>query len=713
MPGSSARPRPQRRWPTRTWSRSTTWARFGDGSFLAMELVDGGTLRQWWRAEARSIREIVTMFVQVGRGLHAAHEHGIVHRDFKPGNVLVGTDGRPRIADFGLAAPVDGWSLRDAARAAKSGGVSGGSATLRSTDGDTLYGTPAYMSPEQYRGTGVTPHADQFAFAVALFEAAYGQRPFVGPTASALADAVLCHRVTIPKAARKRVPKVLAQIIAKGMAHRAEDRYPDVATMVRALERFLRRRRWWITGVAAVGVAAAGLGVGHRVAVASGDDPCGAVVDSIEHVAIDLPDMREELDAYAVQWRDRRLAACTATRVDAAQSEYALQLQFACLDRAAVSLSALSRELASTTGKVDEKGALRILVPLAECDDLDALAKLGDGLQGGGDAGSLQTRREAWDAVATARTRLLVGKDGWAEDARTALTLAAEHDLPRVEAWSHLLLGIDAHRSGAPDESASAYDRAVRHALAAGDQTLAVNAILRRAEIALELGRPEEAELHLGYARASLPAVLAPEHADYLAREIGKQDGRNALVVGDYGRAVARLQGAVDDAEKEPWGDDPQAQGQLGILYGELGNAHKGAGDPERSIAATERALELFTTLPGVHRGLLATTHGNLVVSYIEVGRFADADEHLARARGALRRDRSPRRRHRQPRNQRRLARARARPLPRGDPAPGAGHRPLRAGLPQGPPRAGLPTPRARPHRPRARELRRGSDPRW
>src|SRR5205085_3133038 len=122
--------------------------------FIAMELVDGGTLRQWLRRADRSRREILEVFRQAGRGLAAAHAAGLVHRDFKPDNVLVGSDGRVRVTDFGLARDLGSRSPEAA----------GGSPPLHLTAAGALVGTPAYMAPEQLDGKPADARSDQFAF---------------------------------------------------------------------------------------------------------------------------------------------------------------------------------------------------------------------------------------------------------------------------------------------------------------------------------------------------------------------------------------------------------------------------------------------------------------------------------------------------------------------------------------------------------------------
>ncbi len=121
--------------------------------FIVMELVEGQNLAQWSRAEPRSWRAILDVYVQAGRGLAAAHAAGLVHRDFKPENVLIGADGRPRVADFGLAR------------------------ALGETPREAIAGTPGYMAPEVLGGKDADARSDQFSFCVALYRSLYGQKP--------------------------------------------------------------------------------------------------------------------------------------------------------------------------------------------------------------------------------------------------------------------------------------------------------------------------------------------------------------------------------------------------------------------------------------------------------------------------------------------------------------------------------------------------------
>ena len=197
---------------------------FDDQVFIAMERVHGGNLRGWI-AKQDSIGAIVDAFVAAGHGLVAAHDAGVVHRDFKPDNVLVADDGRVRVTDFGLA-------LDEASeRLSEPDMLSSGSLVIA--------GTPAYMAPEQHAGANVDPRTDQFSFCVALYEALYGKRPFTGSTRSALADAVAEGRISVAPVG-SRVPRTLREIVLRGLSPTPGDRFPTPTATPPAVPRPVR-----------------------------------------------------------------------------------------------------------------------------------------------------------------------------------------------------------------------------------------------------------------------------------------------------------------------------------------------------------------------------------------------------------------------------------------------------------------------------------------
>jgi len=231
--------------------------------FLAQELLDAGTLGGWLEGR-RSQAEIIAKFVAAGRGLAAAHAAGLVHRDFKPDNVLLGTDGRVRVADFGLAralATDEGPAAATRANMARAQLDLSRSPMSPLTRTGAVMGTPMFMAPEQHLGERADERSDQFSFCVALYHALYGDWPFAGKTAVALADAVIEGRLQRPPRGH-HVPARLRQLLVRGLATTPADRYPSMeallAELTRPPSRTLRRVALGVGALALVGGAIVG-----------------------------------------------------------------------------------------------------------------------------------------------------------------------------------------------------------------------------------------------------------------------------------------------------------------------------------------------------------------------------------------------------------------------------------------------------------------------
>ncbi|EDM76994.1 serine/threonine kinase family protein [Plesiocystis pacifica SIR-1] len=215
--------------------------------FVAMEYVEGDDLRGWLDAGARPWPEVVAVFCQAGRGLAAAHEAGLVHRDFKPDNVLVGRDGRARVADFGLA------HVFEALHEEESETVSSGEFAETLTRTGAIMGTPAYMAPEQYAGERGDARSDQFAFCVALWEGLFGERPFRGRTLAQLSAAISEGRIAAPEGASAgAVPEWLTAAVRRGLAAEPDARWPSMEVLLEVLTddpraRRTRRLRWGLS----------------------------------------------------------------------------------------------------------------------------------------------------------------------------------------------------------------------------------------------------------------------------------------------------------------------------------------------------------------------------------------------------------------------------------------------------------------------------------
>jgi len=196
-----------------------------------MEHVQGATLRDWLESN-REPSEVIEMFVAAGKGLAAAHAVGLVHRDFKPDNVLVGHDGRPRVLDFGLARPPDTGVQTPPAVPADADPFA-----TTMTHAGVLLGTPAYMAPEQHLGEPADPRSDQFAFAVSLFEGLTGQLPFVGEDLRTLSLAVVRGRVAADSLGR--LPSPVRLVLERALSVEADRRFPDMSAMLDALRSIL------------------------------------------------------------------------------------------------------------------------------------------------------------------------------------------------------------------------------------------------------------------------------------------------------------------------------------------------------------------------------------------------------------------------------------------------------------------------------------------
>lgn len=261
--------------------------------FLAMELLDGGTLKQWLKDPNRTWRERLEAFVAAGRGLAAAHEAGVIHRDFKPDNVLVSSTGQVKVVDFGLARAVEGPlaspppSVTATPRPERSGDDV--LATPLTMTGAVM-GTPAYMSPEQHRGEAATHASDQFSFAVSVFEALYGERPYQGDNVAEIAAAI--DRGDLPDTPHADIPASLRAALERALRSRPGDRYPNISELLDRLEAAAvveepsakdRLSRPLVAAAAAVLVAAS---VGAYLIITSADEETAPADPGISRAVI-------------------------------------------------------------------------------------------------------------------------------------------------------------------------------------------------------------------------------------------------------------------------------------------------------------------------------------------------------------------------------------------------------------------------------------------
>ena len=371
--------------------------------FIAMELVQGQTLQQWSLADddgrPRAWKEVLGAYLDAGRGLAAAHAVGMVHRDFKPENVMMGLDGRARVLDFGLARDANDQRTQQSEDSGAVSSASGtGASLVRVTATGVALGTPAYMAPEQHRGEQTTPASDQFSFCVAVYEALYGVRPFEGGTRVAIYTAMQDgRRAAVPGAVR--LPRRVTGALDRGLSLRPSDRFASMEALLSALD-VDRRRRVGLAGVSLIGAVLAGAGVVAGLAM-RGDDaqavaPCEVLRDQVDGALPGVWDdeRREQLErafaATGAPFADRswaalrsgvdgwvqsldfaRLDACEAHHVRGEQSAELLDLRTACMDRRVMELSVLVDLLARADVSVVQNAVkmTRALPALEPCGD--------------------------------------------------------------------------------------------------------------------------------------------------------------------------------------------------------------------------------------------------------------------------------------------------------------------------------------------------------
>ncbi|MCX4247450.1 tetratricopeptide repeat protein [Paraliomyxa miuraensis] len=364
------------------------------GIFIVMELVEGGDLRRWLGRRHRQWREVLEVMLAAGQGLAAAHEMGIVHRDVKPGNVLIGDDGRVLMSDFGLARAA-------ALRSPPSGGREHRWPSGSWDDGDTsdltregaVLGTPPYMSPEQHRGEGSDPRSDQFGFGVTLYEALFGVRPFSG-TMTEMRRAKQQGRWR-PVPSGSKVPSRVVAVLERSLQPDPEQRYASMTELLGALGQASRSRvpqRAFLGGIALVVSVAIPLAL-----LGTDEDPCTggqgrveqawsserqeAIQDVFERSSAPYaraagPRVKAEIDDWTRGWLAAYRDACEATHVRREQTPEALELRVSCLSRQIRELEAMTELMEGGDSRVVENAMVSVqsLGDVHTCDDVAALS---------------------------------------------------------------------------------------------------------------------------------------------------------------------------------------------------------------------------------------------------------------------------------------------------------------------------------------------------
>jgi tetratricopeptide (TPR) repeat protein/predicted Ser/Thr protein kinase len=636
---------------------------YGDDVFLAMELVQGRTLRAWFTEAKPAWRAVVGVMRQAGAGLLAAHEAGLVHGDFKPDNVLIASDGRVMVMDFGLARMMFAQPhLRGATPAALD--VTCGSA-----------GTPAYMAPEQFEdGAVATPACDQFSFCVSMFEALHGERPFAGRDLISLRDAVRAGKLTIPTA---RAPGRIARVLRRGLAPAAGDRFPSLAELLAELDAALSRKRVWAgLGVAGIGAAvgatllATGV-VGDRAQCRDGasqlDDVWDRAARDKLHAAFaasKLPyaqatstSVSAALDRYRESWIATYTETCEATHVRGEQSSALLDTRMTCLRRRKDELRALVGELARGTPEAvrDSVAAVGTLRPVSDCANVASLQEL-EALPA--DAAQRDRIAKLDGEIARCRAQLATGQIRPALACATAARATANElgyrpSIAQVE----LIAGMASARLRAWPDADAALTRAELAAEESRDARTRARALIWSSAVAAERVAFTQAHERLDRASAVVKAIgdakdlagdLAFRHGELLLRQ-GKlapasEKLQSALALREevYGKTDARIGeplaalAVIDITRKQFDAAKASLDRAMAIQRATVGESHPvyaktlhalaqlqaRMGKLDEALATQKQSYELLVTAYGEDHRDVALSIGAIAQAYLYAGKY-------------------------------------------------------------------------------------------
>ena len=580
--------------------------------FIAMEFIEGETLSDWLWAQSRSTEAILEALRAAGRGLAAAHEADLVHRDFKPHNVMIAPQGRVIVMDFGLARQAGelgdrthrGQSLEISSTPAEFVEPERGSSLEPSlTQTGVVMGTPAYMSLEQHRSEPATPISDQYSFCVTAFEALCEQRPFHGDDRMAIALAIR-NGERAPWSTVRPVPTRVRRAIERGLSADADERWPSMQALLDELapprQRTFGPLALTLGGLGIVTSGAVGLALALRpadTACADVDAPIEAVWGPQRHDRLEaafaatqlayagetVERVLAHLDAYADRWRVQRSDACAAHYGQKLQSETVYHARTRCLERALLELDTLLDVLARGDAATVQLAtdAVLGLPELSRCANVDVLLD--------------QTPRPADDraarAVDAARAALVEAR----VHRLTGNFVEAEQQIDRAEQLGASAASVEPYRPLAAEialargellndqssfpEAAQALERAHLDARRSGHRDVTLrSATLLIYLTGYRLARYDEGELWSRIARAEADRVgtKTPVHARILSWT-GILHGRR----GDFERARAHYLEAK--AMYESLGVDDEAGydavfTNLGLVSNNLGDAEAAEG---------------------------------------------------------------------------------------------------------------------------------------
>ncbi|MGO8999965.1 MAG: protein kinase domain-containing protein [Polyangiaceae bacterium] len=640
---------------------------YGDDVFIAMEYIEGRTLKAWMR-EGHAWREALAVLKAAGRGLAAAHAAGLVHRDFKPENVLIGNDGRVVVADFGIAraqspepteperapsssrAPSTDHAPALSAEAVTSPGSSPGSSTEPSaletplTETGALIGTAGYMAPERAFEFHDDARSDQFSFAVTLYRVLYGQPPFVYSNVSTYLTALLS--APRPPPAGTRVPAWVHAVISRGLEYEAANRFASMEDLLAALDRDpTRRRRLWALALATIGLAGgAVLGWEHQRSVVREEckvgerlmaetwnpgvrDTVGAAIRATDAPrAAEIAERTERvLGDWAAAWTSAHREASEATRLRGIESTTTMNIRLDCLERERGQTAALIDRLAHPD-RVIARHALLAAYELPQprvCWEPNAAraAALPE-------APAPRARVLALERLVAEASALSV--TGGCDKVIPVLTQGIEEAraIPHRESEAALLLfRSECERErGGPDEAVATRQEAFAAAIAAGDDSLAASIAAKVAfELGDDLAKVHEAERWLKIGRG----VLEREgHDDRAEAELLVSEASTLSGEGYPERTLKIHERAILLLTKVYGPESPALASELNNFSTDLGSV----GQKEESIVQLRRGIAISESVFGPKDPMLHVDYNNLGVAYTLLGRYDEAREALDHA---------------------------------------------------------------------------------
>jgi tetratricopeptide (TPR) repeat protein/predicted Ser/Thr protein kinase len=609
---------------------------FDDRVFVAMEFIEGETLTEWLRGTRKWI-EIVRLFIQAGSGLSAAHKAGIVHRDFKPDNVLIGSDGRPRVVDFGLARQSSTPTETAPVRTLVDGPVDTSLASPLTRDGAVM-GTPGYMAPEQLAGLPTDARSDQFAFCVALYEALYGKRPFGGTTLKAHAEEIIAGKLA-PIPAGTAVPPYVHAVVLRGLSADPARRFESLDALIAALrpKSKIATSRRVLVAVAALSVfAVAAVGYGaiarQRLALCSGSekrlnhiwDPPTRERLRATFLATRAPFAADAwkgvetlLEAYAKSWITAAGEACEAVRLHKTDTEDAYQLKLVCLESRLQHLKTITHLLEGADREVVAHAVTlaRGLDPVETCLDVVALTARAHPQNEKGH----EKEQGLHEALFEARALHDAGKYARGIELMKSAINAASGAPPGPIAEAQLLLGRLQVRAGLPKEAELTLFAAALSAQSAGEAALIARAFSRLAMVVGSMASRFE-EAHTWQKLAEAAAARVPSDKEVEA-ELSSNSGLVALGENEFHRAGDDFRNALSLQEQMLGEDNPEVARTLN----NLGIALARMRQYKEAAAAYERSYELHVKNVGTEHPDTAASMHNLAVMYRKDGRLSEA----------------------------------------------------------------------------------------